>query len=215
MPTRCGGDKACFCHEKHVIQVYADLEHCTVTKLVDDTLYAQERYGSLDDLNQAVLSNLDFDSLMEIDLDEAEEHEPLENVFLTDEPAAHDSTNYLAPYEPQIPIGAKAKFAANLNAIRTLKQIEQRGTPATEAEQDVLAGYLGWGGLADVFDLNKDSWHSEYEQLKDLLTPEEYAAAQESTLTAFYTPPAVIHGAVGTAIVHAPFREGAVCVVHR
>ena len=179
--------------EKHVIQVYADLEHCTVTKLVDDTLYAQERYGSLDDLNQAVLSNLDFDSLMEIDLDEAEEHEPQENVFPPDESAAHDPTNYLAPYEPEIPIKAKAKFAANLNAIRTLKQIEQRGTPATEAEQDVLAGYLGWGGLADAFDPNKDSWHSEYEQLKDLLTPKEYAAAQESTLTAFYTPPAVIH----------------------
>lgn len=179
--------------EKHVIQVYADLEHCTVTKLVDDTLYAQERYGSLDDLNQAVLSNLDFDSLMEIDLDEAEEHEPQENALPTDESAAHDPTNYLAPYEPEVPTGAKAKFAANLNAIRTLKQIEQRGTPATEAEQDVLAGYLGWGGLADAFDPNKDSWHSEYEQLKDLLTPEEYAAAQESTLTAFYTPPAAIH----------------------
>lgn len=179
--------------EKHVIQVYADLEHCTVTKLVDDTLYAQERYGSLDDLNQAVLSNLDFDSLMEIDLDEAEEHEPQENALPTDESAAHDPTNYLAPYEPEVPTGAKAKFAANLNAIRTLKQIEQRGTPATEAEHDVLAGYLGWGGLADAFDPNKDSWHSEYEQLKDLLTPEEYAAAQESTLTAFYTPPAAIH----------------------
>lgn len=179
--------------EKHVIQVYADLEHCTVTKLVDDTLYAQERYGSLDDLNHAVLSNLDFDSLMEIDLDEAEEHEPQENALPTDESVAHDPTNYLAPYEPEVPTGAKAKFTANLNAIRTLKQIEQRGTPATEAEQDVLAGYLGWGGLADAFDPNKDNWHSEYEQLKDLLTPEEYAAAQESTLTAFYTPPAVIH----------------------
>lgn len=79
--------------EKHVIQVYADLEHCTVTKLVDDTLYAQERYDSLDDLNQAVLSNLDFDSLMEIDLDEAEEHEPQENALPNDESAAHDPTN--------------------------------------------------------------------------------------------------------------------------
>lgn len=179
--------------EKHVIQVYADLEHCTVTKLVDDTLYAQERYDSLDDLNQAVLSNLDFDSLMEIDLDEAEEHELQENVLPTDESAAHDHTNYLAPYEPEVPTGAKTKFAANLNAIRTLKQIEQRGTPATEAEQDVLAGYLGWGGLADAFDSSKDNWHSEYTQLKELLTLEEYAAAQESTLAAFYTPPAVIH----------------------
>lgn len=89
--------------EKHVIQVYADLEHCTVTKLVDDTLYAQERYGSLDDLNQAVLSNLDFDSLMEIDLDEVEEHEPQENVLPTDEPAAHDPTNYLAPMSRKFP----------------------------------------------------------------------------------------------------------------
>lgn len=121
--------------EKHVIQVYADLEHCTVTKLVDDTLYAQERYGSLDDLNQTVLSNLDFDSLMEIDLDEAEEHEPQENALPSDESAAQAPTNYLALYEPEVPTGAKAKFAANLNAIRTLKQIEQRGTPATEAEQ--------------------------------------------------------------------------------
>lgn len=140
-----------------------------------------------------MLSNLDFDSLMEIDLDEVEEHEPQENTLPADESAAQAPTNYLAPYEPEIPTGAKAKFAANLNAIRTLKQIEQRGRPATEPEQDVLAGYLGWGGLADAFDPNKDSWHSEYEQLKDLLMPEEYAAAQESTLTAFYTPPAVIY----------------------
>ncbi|MFR2870268.1 MAG: hypothetical protein ACLTCJ_08490 [Gemmiger formicilis] len=88
----------------------------------------------------------------------------------------------------RFPQGQRPGFAANLNAIRTLKQIEQRGTPATEAEQDVLAGYLGWG-VWPSFDPNKDSWHSEYEQLKDLLTPEEYAAAQESTLTAFYTRP--------------------------
>lgn len=127
--------------EKHVIQVYADLEHCTVTKMVDDTLYAQERYGSLDDLNQAVLSNLDFDSLMEIDLGEVEEHEPQENALPTDESAAQAPTNYLAPYEPEIPIGAKAKFATNLNAIRTLKQIEQRGTPATEPEQAIAKTY--------------------------------------------------------------------------
>lgn len=100
--------------EKHVIQVYADLEHCTVTKLVDDTLYAQERYGSLDDLNQAVLSNLDFDSLMEIDLDEAEEHEPQENALPTDESAAHDPTNYLSPYEPEVPTGAKGQVRCEL-----------------------------------------------------------------------------------------------------
>ena len=167
-------------------------------------------------MNRMALANLDFDSLMEVDINEIEEQEPEisadepeESTFVSqvmqdvdrlaahEEPAEYDRTNYLAPYEPAIPEGAKAKFAANVQAIRTLKEIEQRmasgGAPASEQEQDILAGYLGWGGLADAFDPGKDNWHTEYEQLKTLLTEDEYAAARESTLTAFYTPPAVIH----------------------
>ena len=202
--------------EQHTIQVHADLEHCTISKFVDDTLYAQDTYASLEDMNRMALANLDFDSLMEVDINEIEEQEPEisadtpeESTFVSqvmqdvdrlaahEEPAEYDRTNYLAPYEPAIPEGAKAKFAANVQAIRTLKEIEQRmasgGAPATEQEQDILAGYLGWGGLADAFDPGKDNWHTEYEQLKTLLTEDEYAAARESTLTAFYTPPAVIH----------------------
>ena len=202
--------------EQHTIQVNADLEHCTISKFVDDTLYAQEKFSSLEEMNRKFLSILDFDSLMEVDINEIEEQEPEisadepeESTFVSqvmqdvdrlaahEEPAEYDRTNYLAPYEPAIPEGAKAKFAANVQAIRTLKGIEQRmasgGAPATEQEQDILAGYLGWGGLADAFDPGKDNWHTEYEQLKTLLTEDEYAAARESTLTAFYTPPAVIH----------------------
>ena len=202
--------------EQHTIQVHADLEHCTISKFVDDTLYAQDTYASLEDMNRMALANLDFDSLMEVDINEIEEQEPEisadepeESTFVSqvmqdvdrlaahEEPAEYDRTNYLAPYEPAIPEGAKAKFAANVQAIRTLKEIEQRmasgGAPATEQEQDILAGYLGWGGLADAFDPGKDNWHTEYEQLKTLLTEDEYATARESTLTAFYTPPAVIH----------------------
>ena len=202
--------------EQHTIQVNADLEHCTISKFVDDTLYAQDTYASLEDMNRMALANLDFDSLMEVDINEIEEQEPEisadepeESTFVSqamqdvdrlaarEEPAEYDRTNYLAPYEPAIPEGPKAKFAANVQAIRTLKEIEQRmasgGAPATEQEQDILAGYLGWGGLADAFDPGKDNWHTEYEQLKALLTEDEYAAARESTLTAFYTPPAVIH----------------------
>ena len=202
--------------EQHTIQVHADLEHCTISKFVDDTLYAQDTYASLEDMNRMALANLDFDSLMEVDINEIEEQEPEisadepeESTFVSqvmqdvdrlaarEEPAEYDRTNYLAPYEPVIPEGAKAKFAANVQAIRTLKEIEQRiasgGAPATEQEQDILAGYLGWGGLADAFDPGKDNWHTEYEQLKTLLTEDEYATARESTLTAFYTPPAVIH----------------------
>ena len=202
--------------EQHTIQVNADLEHCTISKFVDDTLYAQEKFSSLEEMNRKFLSILDFDSLMEVDINEIEEQEPEisadepeESTFVSqvmqdvdrlaarEEPAEYDRTNYLAPYEPVIPEGAKSKFAANVQAIRTLKEIEQRmasgGAPATEQEQDILAGYLGWGGLADAFDPGKDNWHTEYEQLKTLLTEDEYAAARESTLTAFYTPPAVIH----------------------
>ena len=202
--------------EQHTIQVHADLEHCTISKFVDDTLYAQDTYASLEDMNRMALANLDFDSLMEVDINEIEEQEPeisadepVESTFVSqvmedvdrlaarEEPAEYDRTNYLAPYEPAIPEGPKAKFAANVQAIRTLKEIEQRmasgGAPASEQEQDILAGYLGWGGLADAFDPGKDNWHTEYEQLKTLLTEDEYAAARESTLTAFYTPPAVIH----------------------
>ena len=202
--------------EQHTIKVHADLEHCTISKFVDDTLYAQDTYASLEDMNRMALANLDFDSLMEVDINEIEEQEPeisadepekstfvsqvmqdVDRLAAREEPAEYDRTNYLAPYEPAIPDGPKAKFAANVQAIRTLKEIEQRmasgGAPATEQEQDILAGYLGWGGLADAFDPGKDNWHTEYEQLKTLLTEDEYAAARESTLTAFYTPPVVIH----------------------
>ena len=191
--------------EQHTIQVCADLERCTISKLVDNTLYAQETFASLKAMNRDLLSSLEFDSLMEVDINEIEEREPTESPFVTEvmadverlsaaaEPAEYDLTNYLAPYEPTVPKGAKEKFAANVAAIQTLKAVEQRGTPATEAEQDILAGYLGWGGLSDAFDPGKDNWHTEYEQLKTLLTEDEYTAARESTLTAFYTPPAVIH----------------------
>ena len=187
--------------EQHTIQVCADLERCTISKLVDNTLYAQETFASLKAMNRDLLSSLEFDSLMEVDINEIEEREPTESPFVTEvmadverlsaaaEPAEYDLTNYLAPYEPTVPKGAKEKFAANVAAIQTLKAVEQRGTPATEAEQDILAGYLGWGGLSDAFDPGKDNWHTEYEQLKTLLTEDEYTAARESTLTAFYTPP--------------------------
>ena len=191
--------------EQHTIQVCADLERCTISKLVDNTLYAQETFASLKAMNRDLLSSLEFDALMEVDSNEIEEREPTESPFVAEvmakverlsaaaEPAEYDLTNYVAPCEPTVPKGAKEKFAANVAAIQTLKAVEQRGTPATEAEQDVLAGYLGWGGLTDAFDPGKDNWHTEYEQLKVLLTEDEYTAARESTLTAFYTPPAVIH----------------------
>ncbi len=88
--------------------------------------------------------------------------------------------------------GPKQKFRANMDAIRTLQKIEAGDRNATPEEQEVLSGYVGWGGLADAFDGKKDAWAAEYAELKAALTQEEYAAARASTLNAYYTPPVVI-----------------------
>ena len=109
---------------------------------------------------------------------------------------AYEPNNYIPPQDPAPPRSPREKFSANITAIRTLKSIEKRmadgGPHANGEEQEILAQYSGWGGLSDAFEPNKDSWHSEYTELKSLLTEEEYAAARSSTLTAFYTPPEVI-----------------------
>ena len=86
----------------------------------------------------------------------------------------------------------KEKFRANIQAIQLLKKCEAEDRFATAEEQEILSGYVGWGGLADAFDETKSSWENEYLELKSVLTEEEYAAARQSTLTAFYTPPVVI-----------------------
>ena len=88
--------------------------------------------------------------------------------------------------------GPKAKFQANVNAIRLLKELEAAGQQASPEQQEVLSRYVGWGGLSDAFDPEKPVWALEYAQLKELLTPEEYAAARGSTLNAHYTSPTVI-----------------------
>ena len=88
--------------------------------------------------------------------------------------------------------GPKAKFQANINAIRLLKELEVAGQQASPEQQEVLSRYVGWGGLSDAFDPEKPAWALEYAQLKELLPPEEYAAARSSTLNAHYTSPTVI-----------------------
>ena len=88
--------------------------------------------------------------------------------------------------------GPKAKFQANVNAIRLLKELEAAGQQASPEQQEVLSRYVGWGGLSDAFDPEKPTWALEYAQLKELLTPEEYTAARGSTLNAHYTSPTVI-----------------------
>ena len=103
--------------------------------------------------------------------------------------------------------GAKQKYARNIEAIRTLFKLEQEHRGATAEEQQVLSQYVGWGGLADAFDPNKDSWAKEYAELKGLLSEDEYAAARSSTLNAHYTSPVVIRS-IYDAVEKMGFRSG-------
>ena len=103
--------------------------------------------------------------------------------------------------------GAKQKYARNIEAIRTLFKLEQEHRGATAEEQQVLSQYVGWGGLADAFDPNKDGWAKEYTELKGLLSEDEYAAARSSTLNAHYTSPTVIRG-IYDAVERMGFRSG-------
>ena len=103
--------------------------------------------------------------------------------------------------------GPKQKYARNIEAIRTLFQLEQEHRGATAEEQQVLAQYVGWGGLADAFDPNKDGWAKEYAELKGLLSEDEYAAARSSTLNAHYTSPTVIRS-IYDAVERMGFHSG-------
>ena len=103
--------------------------------------------------------------------------------------------------------GPKEKFWRNIKAIAALKQIEQENRYATPEEQHLLSQYVGWGGLADAFDPDKPAWSAEYSELKELLTPEEYAAARASTLNAHYTSPTVIR-AIYEAVERMGFQGG-------
>ena len=103
--------------------------------------------------------------------------------------------------------GAKQKYARNIQAIRTLFKLEQEHRGATAEEQQALSQYVGWGGLSDAFDPNKDGWAKEYTELKGLLSEDEYAAARSSVLNAHYTSPAVIRG-IYDAVERMGFRSG-------
>ncbi|WP_303838537.1 hypothetical protein [Ruminococcus flavefaciens] len=88
--------------------------------------------------------------------------------------------------------GAKTKFKANVEAIRTLKAVEAEKRPATAEEKEIMSKYVGWGALAKAFDKNDEKWAAEYKELSELLTLEEYRQARASVNDAFYTSPTVI-----------------------
>ena len=147
-------------------------------------------------------TNLPYDVVVErLRIDPPEQEPPKQETPVTPAQNFHISDDHLGEGGP------KQKFARNVEAIRTLKTLESENRNATPEEQEILSQYVGWGGLADAFDPDKDSWAKEYAQLKELLSPEEYAAARASTLNAHYTSPTVIR-AIYDAVEKMGFQSG-------
>ena len=192
---------------EHSIQVDADLEHCRMLYAVDNEAVAQIQYADLGDMNE-FLVNMTFDELVAFAEHEyaAQHKEPEQTQEPQLTPPAVRKKDKTAPLTllPEIPdterseyhisddllgVGTPSeRYARNIRAITVLKKVEAEHRLATTEEQSVLAQYVGWGGLADCF----DERNRHYAELKELLSDEEYEAARESTLTAFYTPPVVI-----------------------
>ena len=210
-----------------VISVYADLVQYRITTEYGGNIAREEQYNSLDEMNELALKFLSFDDLTSLSDEEkgfevrhgvaVEENEPevrhgvapkietADRAYASQKPTPPE--NYRFPDNFAYPTGPKAKYTANVTAIKTLKQIESEHRHATAEEQDILAHYSGWGGIADAFDSTKEKWSREYAELKDLLTDKEYTAARESTLTAFYTEPYIIKN-IYTALGNMGFTGG-------
>ena len=151
----------------------------------------------------AVENGLPYDiTIQKIRFDEPEQKQTSEAPAVT-----ADRTNYRITEDTLGIGGAKEKFKANMAAVNLLHDLEIENRLATPEEQKVLAGYVGWGGLSMAFDENNVAWANEFKELYATLSPEEYRAAKESTLTAFYTPPVVIK-AMYEALDRLGFSEG-------
>ena len=152
-------------------------------------LYEQEQ--DIPQLSDEELDELPISAVMDGEVQTFPDAAALDEALNT-EPAPEPAGNFHITDDDLGVGGPKQKYARNIEAIRTLFRLEAEHRGATAEEQQVLAQYVGWGGLADAFDPGKDSWAKEYAELKGLLSEDEYAAARSSTLNAHYTSPVVI-----------------------
>ncbi len=219
--------------ELHEIQADVNLVDFQIVTKVDNQIVRTEQYSSLQDIVESGLQGLDFGDLVYVSDEglapfydkqqKSEQQQPEKEVLKPtweqkprervrtfdlhpDIPMAERNTFDLKNFELEA-VGKKARFQRNIEAIRILKECEFDNRFATPEEQQVLAQYVGWGGIPEAFDENNNAWSDEFFELNGLLSPEEYASARESTLTAFYTPPVVI-SAIYKSMEQLGFKEG-------
>lgn len=210
------------------IDVGVDLVNFSITQRVGGTVTNERKYNTLDELITNELESLSFDDLVFLDEDTLTRIKNEENSeqIVDIEPAfqAPPKANpYTFDLHPEIPItdrhnynfaekeietvGKKERFRRNMEAIRVLKECEFDNRFATPEEQEILSGYVGWGGISEAFDENNDAWADEFRELYTALSPTEYEAARRSTLTAFYTLQPVI-SAIYKALDKLGFKQG-------
>ncbi|HCD69667.1 MAG TPA: hypothetical protein DEQ68_03480 [Ruminococcaceae bacterium] len=180
---------------------------------VIDFLSQYGKYNAVSDLLRATaeiekIRAAKKNLLSETDLEMLNSIEPRSATFSTIPAEPQEKHDFRITEDTELGAGgAKTKFAANIAAIRTLKAIESENRLASPDEQQILAKYVGWGGLSQAFDSGNGAWTNEYKQLRALLTDDEYKAAAESTLNAHYTSPEVI-GAMYKALDNFGFESG-------
>ena len=206
--------------DKHEIQARVNLVDFRIETLADGKVVRSVQYSSIEELTEKGLQALSFDDLVylsEKELAQVEapltpvwEHPKKSRVQTFDIhpeiPMADRHTFDLASHEVE-EVNKKERFHRNYAAITVLKRCQEENRFAIPDEQIILSKYVGWGGIPEAFDERAGSWQTEFGMLKNILTPEEYASARESTLTAFYTPPAVVNG-IYKALEQMGFREG-------
>ena len=209
--------------DKHEIQANVNLVDFKIETLVDGTVIRTEQYDSLEDMIERGLKNLSFDDLVYLSEEELGRVEKASAPVVPAWEQPKKSKVQTFDLHPEIPmserhnfdlanneiteVNKKERFHRNYAAITVLKRCQEEKRFATPDEQKILSRYVGWGGIPEAFDERAGAWHTEYAMLKNILIPEEYESARESTLTAFYTPPTVIK-AVYKAMEQLGLREG-------
>lgn len=206
--------------DKHEIQARVNLVDFRIETLADGKVVRSEQFDSLEELTDKGLQALSFDDLVYLSEEELAEvdaplapawERPKKNRVQTFDihpeiPMADRHTFDLASHEVE-EVNKKERFHRNYAAITVLKRCQEENRFATPDEQIILSKYVGWGGIPEAFDTNAGTWQTEYAMLKSILSPDEYEAARASTLTVFYTPPAVVNG-IYKALEQMGFREG-------
>lgn len=210
--------------DQHEIQVTANLVDFSINQFIDDKLVYTEQYNSLENMTEQALKWLDFNDLVSVS-DEAELKfkELSENEIVPAPKSQPKSRVQSFDLHPEIPmserhnynfaekeietVGKKERFHRNMDAINVLRNCEFENRFATPEEQEILSGYVGWGGIPEAFDENNEVWADEFIELYTVLSPDEYNAARASTLTAFYTPQSVI-SAIYKVLDNLGFKQG-------